>query len=1346
MCTFIITWDHHLLHYGAFVAYRVEYHAQLHCFVSSSSLLLLPLNSIHYSIIYFYDCRDKNDAFDFFSWLWPIFAVGGNKKLEVTDLYEVLPENLSELNADALEKNWMKELSDATKTGRKASFFRPLWRTFKLRFLGSACHAFLYHIVLQTIEPIAVGLLIWHFDQRATSSTTEIYVYATIFVITRVLGQLVFNHQLMNLRSVGVSARVACTSIIYRKILKLSHTEKQANSGRIINLLSNDAARLELFFLFLHTLWVLPVQTVLLVYLIWHHVGVASLAGIGLLMSLTIPVFGLSGGVIARIRRKVATKTDDRVMLLGEVVRGIRVIKMYTWEKPFEQLVFLARKYEMDVISTAAHLKNFLFAVSSFSKRIPLYVTIIVYVTRGHAVSAYTIFTLVQYFNLLDVLLSSHLMRCVNLTSEGLASMKRIKEFLVLEERTSSVQYLQSEKEESIVAIKDVSVASVEDPKIDVLHDISINVKRRSLTAIVGAVGAGKSLLLKLLLDEARPSKGGIRVFGDVSYASQEPWLFKGTIRENIIFGGVYDADKYRRVVEACALSEDLKQLARGDGTVVGESGATLSGGQCTRVNLARAVYRDADVYLLDDPLSAVDGRVGKRLLEDCINGLLANKTRVLITHQVQFLKESDEIIVMDKGCVKYQGNFTDFQKTENLSNYLNIDDNLVDPNSERLKSNENGCLGQIKNVIKDDENGCFEETHKLLCIKEQVISPQKSVNCEKEHEMKLRKCLYWKYFTSCGSYALPFFTFMVFAFAQLLISGSDYFVAYWSKHQTVYTHEDSNLHRNALYFHSNDSNSNSSYVSQINSSKESEFLCPQNVTFILAFFTLSIIVMCIAKTSLCTIVLNKCNENIHRLMTTSLLRAKVIFFEENDSGRILNRFSKDMGSVDERLRALIVEAAEYFFVIIGIITQIIIINYLSVIFVFFMGYIFYKGRTVVIKTTKDIMRLDGETKSPVFYHVNSTLAGRSTIRACQAQSVVTKNFDDLQDNHTAAAGLCQYSLIAYSFWLDCVTLSFMSVVVYGLLLLKNDQSSGADVGLAITQLITLTGIMARGIKLTGDLDTFMVSTERLFQYTEIEREDQHEAHQPPPPVSWPHEGAIEFKDVSLRYYQSDTIILKNLNFTIEAGDKVLIIGRTGSGKSSLVSALFRLARVEGSIAIDSVDTRAVGLRHLRNKISILPQEPVLFPVTLRKNLDPLQELDDAVLWSTLRDVELHKAFASLDATVDQLSAGQRQLVCLARVILQRRKIVVLDEVTANIDDNTDALIRKTIREKFKDCTVLMISHRLNAIKDVDKVLVMDNGRVVEYDRPQVLLQNNHGYFSRLLSLITKKTLVNLVI
>ncbi|XP_023246287.1 multidrug resistance-associated protein 4-like [Copidosoma floridanum] len=1091
-------------------------------------------------------------------------------------------------------------------------------------------------------------------------------------------------------------------------ILKLSHTEKQANSGRIINLLSNDAARLELFFLFLHTLWVLPVQTVLLVYLIWHHVGVASLAGIGLLMSLTIPVFGNNAPQTRTKvkRRKVATKTDDRVMLLGEVVRGIRVIKMYTWEKPFEQLVFLARKYEMDVISTAAHLKNFLFAVSSFSKRIPLYVTIIVYVTRGHAVSAYTIFTLVQYFNLLDVLLSSHLMRCVNLTSEGLASMKRIKEFLVLEERTSSVQYLQSEKEESIVAIKDVSVASVEDPKIDVLHDISINVKRRSLTAIVGAVGAGKSLLLKLLLDEARPSKGGIRVFGDVSYASQEPWLFKGTIRENIIFGGVYDADKYRRVVEACALSEDLKQLARGDGTVVGESGATLSGGQCTRVNLARAVYRDADVYLLDDPLSAVDGRVGKRLLEDCINGLLANKTRVLITHQVQFLKESDEIVFIDKVLR---------ENTETAEKFATF-------------------ASSEKNTIDDDENNSYEETHELLDGKEEVLETEKNKSTETTNKMMQQKSSYWKYFTSCGSYALPILTVATFAFAQLLNSGSDYFVAYWNKCQTVLPRESSNI------------SSNFSSLHQHTTTKESLGLPTEIVVYVLASFTLFIVVMSVVKTALSTVVLNRCNERLHNSMVTSLMEAKMKFYEENDSGRILNRFSKDMGSVDEKLQAMFIESAEYIFIIIGVTMQILIINKLFIVVVVLVGYLLYIGRKIVIKTTKDLMRLDGKTKSPLFYHVNSTLAGSLTIRACQAQSLVTKNFDDLQDNHTAAAGLCQYSLMAYSLWLDCITLTFMGLVIYSLLFFKNDQSSGADIGLAITQLLTLVALMARGIKLTGDIETQMISTERLFQYTEIEREDQHEAHQPPPPVSWPHEGAIEFKDVSLRYYQSDTIILKNLNFTIEAGDKVLIIGRTGSGKSSLVSALFRLARVEGSIAIDSVDTRAVGLRHLRNKISILPQEPVLFPVTLRKNLDPLQELDDAVLWSTLRDVELHKAFASLDATVDQLSAGQRQLVCLARVILQRRKIVVLDEVTANIDDNTDALIRKTIREKFKDCTVLMISHRLNAIKDVDKVLVMDNGRVVEYDRPQVLLQNNHGYFSRLLSLITKKTLVNLVI
>ncbi|XP_058801185.1 ATP-binding cassette sub-family C member 4-like isoform X2 [Phymastichus coffea] len=1119
-----------------------------------------------------------------FCWLLPIFRRGGAREFRPRDLYEVLPENVSEPIADRLENYWRLELSDAARGLRKPSLLKAFARTFKWSFLRYAPHTFGQHVVCKVSQPLFVGLLIWHFDERSTSSILQACIYATCFVCISVLDSLFFTHVMFNLRSMGINARLACSSLIYRKIMKLPYTAKQHTRGRIMTLLSNDVVKLEFCFLFLHTFWILPLQTVLITYLIWRNVGVTSLAGVFALVAQTIPVQAFCGSIITKLRRKIAMRTDDRLLLTGEVVRGIRVIKIYTWEKPFEQFVFQARRCEVDVIAVAAYLRSVLWSVTAFAQRTPVFLTITIYVLQGHSINAYKIFTLVQFFNVLHVMMGSYFLRSVNTLSEGIASLKRIQEFLLLDEQVPNVQTLPGKDEETMIVVKDVSAMPVEKADVDILHDINLRIDRTSLYAIVGPVGAGKSSLFKLILDELKLSKGQVHIHGKLSYASQEPWLFRGTIKSNILFGEIYDEHRYEQVLKACSLLEDFDQLPYGDETDVGEDGATLSGGQNARINLARAVYKNADIYLLDDPLSAVDSRVGERLYNDCINGFLKDKTRILITHQMKYLQHADEIILINNGRIEYKGNYSSLEKSHELFKDLNVNDaNDLEPDTiENIKNSMSPAQLYTVGTIDDSDNEKeSKETEKL--VKPQTNSGT-TVFKEKvksnENNIKIKRNIYWKYITTGGSCILPLITFVAFIIAQLMCSSCDYFIKYWT------TKQSRSLNNITKFMN----------TSEIGATKLTENLDSYTAVYIFGALMIGIIIMSVLKMVLYSTVCKKSNRNIHNMMANNLMRTPMSFFETNDSGKIINRFSKDLSAVDERLQAMTVETIEYFFIVIGVALQIIIINEWSILVIAMMTFLFYKGRVIAIKTTRSMMRIEGQMKSPVFSHVNSSFTGILTIRACKAQSMVCKQFDAHQDNHTAAAATLQYALVAYNLYLDLVIHGFIAFITYSFVIFKDSEISGADVGLALTQVLMLTGILSRAIKLTGDIETQMVSVERLFEYTELEKEGLlNDDTCQKPSSSWPNQGKIRFEGVSLIYCQNSVPTLKNLSFVIEAGAKVGIVGRTGAGKSSLIAALFRLAKVNGAIYIDDVDTGTISLKQLRKNISILPQEPIFF-------------------------------------------------------------------------------------------------------------------------------------------------------
>ncbi|XP_029155458.1 multidrug resistance-associated protein 4-like isoform X2 [Nylanderia fulva] len=1268
------------------------------------------------------------------------------------NIYNTLPADTSELLGNKLEEYWRNEIRIAEKSGRKPKFFTVLRQTFMLSFLYYGGWILLMSSVLRVLQPYILGLLIWHFDPRATSTQEEAYLYASGVIIIGIVIILINHHSNIGLMEIGMRVRIASSSLMYRKILCLSKSST-TTPGQIINLLSNDMSRFDQLFMFLHYIWIMPIQGAAITYLIWRSVGIASLAGIFLITIQTIPLQGYISKLTSKLRLKSAVRTDERVRLMSEIVSGIEVIKMYTWEKPFQELVNCIRKYEIDVLTLMSYLRGFTLATFVFTERTTLYFTVMAYVLFGHSISADKVFSMAQYFNILQLTMAILYPLAVISLAEAAVSMKRIENFLLLNENNPSIQSLSASKGMSIL-MKDVNASWTTNAIVNTLHDINIQIGTGKLYVIVGPVGAGKSSFLQAILGELKPSHGQIHVSGKISYASQEPWLFAGTVQSNILFDQPYDKDKYQRVVKACALLRDFEQLPYGDKTLVSDRGTVLSGGQRARINLARAVYRDTDIYLFDDPLSAVDTHVGRHLFDECMNNYLQNKTRILVTHQLQYLKQCDYIIILNNGQIENEGTFLTLQ--EKNANFL-----------ETL-SKEEEVNEETKELLENDTNPASDVTQNIkITNNEEIDEAEPEETEELLAKGSLPKSLYWKYIHSGASIIMIIIFLICMILGQLGSSGCDYWVGYWTKQEEmrIKAMQSNNFTtssfapgerfirqiNNTLETMSNVSITTDNWEDQINDTALSQNFTADNTTEIIdmdfsyldtntalwiygGFIIVSVIMTTCRNLIFYQICMNA-SKNLHNFMFSCLLKAPMSFFDNNPSGRILNRFSKDIGAVDEILPRTMIETIQIFAVMIGILIQIFIINWWLIFPTIIMSILYNEIRKIYVPTAQNIKRLEGNAKSPVFSHVNSTLSGLTTIRSADAQEMVRKQFDEHQDLHTSTYSLIIATGTMFGFALDIVTIGFIALVTYSFVALDDGNTFAGNVGLAISQVLILCGMVQYGIRQTAETITQMTSVERVLQFTELEKEGPFESNPTDKPSNdWPAKGEIKFDCVSLRYVESKPPVLKSLNFIIEPGMKVGIVGRTGAGKSSLIAALFHMAKFDGAIYIDKVDTKKIGLHDLRNKISIIPQEPMLFSATLRDNLDPFHKFNDADLWSALEEVELKDTMTSLDHSIEQggvnLSAGQRQLICLARAILQDNKIFVLDEATANVDPATDTLIQTTIRKKFKTCTVLTIAHRLNTIMDSDKVLIMDHGQMLEFDHPYVLLQNEKGHFS----------------
>ncbi|CAD6203315.1 GSCOCT00009756001.2-RA-CDS [Cotesia congregata] len=1344
----------------------------------------------------------------FFWWTLELFKRGARNGITMDDLYTPLPADKSETLTDNLERAWSDELkklkpnqsqkNDDNHTTKpvKPSLLRAIIKTFWVKFAVMGMFQLIEQLVLFNLQPIIQSIIISYFQAKNENPMTqnEALSWAVALIIVKLGITLIVHHMNFFGQILGMRLRLACCSLIYRKSLKLSKTAlDETPAGQVVNLLSNDVNRFDLLPEFLNYLWITPLQIIVIGYIIWRSIGIYTLVGYGMLFLITIPMQSYVGMVTGKLRDVTAKLTDRRVQLMSELIAGIQVVKMYAWERPFNKIVTQTRSNEIKQILRSNNIRGLYSSSSEFTQKAMLFMTLVIFIMiDDNPINPEITFQVSIYYSTLQLLMTIFFPISIISLIQSIVAVKRIEEFLLLDEierktEALTIEFFKMSKfdeslqkkvapEAVVVKLDKVSANWKIGQLPPTLSEVSLKINGGELCTLVGPVGSGKSSFLNLLLQELPIGAGtvGLFQFSDgeskdaksqsgfiqdnpemkISYASQDPWLFTGTVRENILFGLEYDKTHYQEVTKVCSLLRDFKHLPNGDLTIVGERGASLSGGQRARVNLARAIYRRADLYLLDDPLSAVDARVARRLFKDCILEYLKGKTRILVTHQLNYLKQADTIAVLEHGSIKHHGTFDTLIQTSvvfnNMLNALkkNEDENETEAVVETVKEQS---PDKQETEIANEKNKFFRraktrmsqisirshDSYKFMVNEDaDGVDLKNTIPDEVKSEGFISKEIYFRYFREGGGIIGCLLLVLMFILTQVAAVGVDQWMTFWTTLETFRpciqsaggvcsgaVRESNALINNTI----------------LRSLLDSDGLLPaETAVYIYLVLLITFITLSMSRARFLIWVGMRAARKLHNQMFSNLLQATMYFFNTNPSGRLLNRFSKDVGAMDDLLLQFMIESFLILIGVVGILVNIISVNIWMIGVTVIIGIVFYFLSFYYLRAAQDVKRLEGITKSPVFTHVSTTLNGLTTIRSCgkDVQITLRNEFDRYQNEHTRAWYLVVASGSAFGFSIDLITCIFIAVLCFLLILINSENTFGASVGLAISQSLVLTGMLQHGVKQMTQVISQMTAVERIIQYTDLPKEGPIESSKPLP-ENWPSKGRIQWKNVYLSYKKDDPAVLKNIDLMIEPGWKVGVVGRTGAGKSSLISALFRLVDdgLEGQIIIDGVDTKTIGLQDLRSSISIIPQEPVLFSETLRYNLDPFGKYTDIEIWDALREVELNNL--ALDQWVTEggtnFSVGQRQLICLARALLRNNRILVLDEATANIDSRTDALIQRAIRSKFADCTVITIAHRLNTIINSNRILVMDNGCAAEFDTPyELLIEKPDSIFAKM--------------
>ncbi|KAJ3211412.1 hypothetical protein HK099_008008 [Clydaea vesicula] len=1279
-----------------------------------------------------------------FFWYNQILYKGFRKGIDSESIWD-LPKNLEVTNSYEAFKN---------KLAKNKSLIRIMFETVRFDYImlgfcrvAMICFAYLQPLLVKGILSVLDNSPESIEDPQSRSSKALVYGFS-LFSAT-IIFTILSNIYNFGVAKLHVKLHGDLGLMLYDKALLLSAAGKAPDS-KILNVMSVDVENCVDCVKIIHDVWSAIAEGIVAIVLLYGELGNSTFSILSMIVLFGLVVLVAAPG-IQRSQERYLKFMDKRVSSVSNLLTSILSTKLYSYEDLYLKEI---NKYRNEELNAHLSFVKYISVMIAFMKSLPELLSLICFLTYAalnpQGLSVSKIFTSMVILGLFKATIAA-LAGSLSEIISSKVSYERITAYLKVSEvdtSANSVERLPSNEDDDGANVIEFKNCTIKWPKKDnlllekeeeekkkvekenskkskkkikneekikkedttkekkleeevvnfapVLKNISFQVKKGEILVVLGKVGSGKSALVNAILGEMiMEAKEVAKVRGTTALSSQTPWLLNATIKENIVFGKKFDKNWYEKVISACSLTHDIEILNDGDETLVGDKGLLLSGGQKQRIGLARAVYSNSDIVVFDDPLSAVDVHVGQHIFDNIISNkpesLLKDKTRVFITNAVYHLPDlpsTTKIILLKDEKIYEQGTFADLMnlKGEVYSMYNAVGTGKKKDSDTELKKPEEKREKLTSQVTK------LEKSESLL----QEILEKKNFNEDSKSgsvSMHVYK-FYFKPWKLDGA-ALSFFIFV-------LIIAADIASSFWITHYSI-QHQKGEETPFGYYF---------GIYSLLTLLKP-----------IVQYFYVMAIVGYLSRRS---------SKAILDKSLMGVVGSPMSFFDTTPTGQILNRFSSDAKSLDAQFPMSIIN----FVVLIGVfITQMSLSslsNPLLLLGIPVLFTLYAMIQTYYLATSRELTRLESVSKSPIYQSFGETIDGLITIRAFQAES----RFREINLSHVIKSQSTTYLTMVGSMWLGVwisfvASLPLLAVILLTVSVSNNTNSSTASfTGLALSVLLPLSSIMVNMVQMYCMLENVAVSVERLKQYTKLKPEGQEEDDKLIE-SSWPKSGEIVFDDYSVKYRDDSELVLQNLSFRISPGEKIGIIGRTGAGKSSITNALFRIIEsASGKILVDNIDISKIPLKELRSRMTIIPQDPYIFPGTLRLNIDPETKYEDFEVWSVLEKIGLkdfvsnskNKGGLEMELGEDvSLSLGQKQLICLARALLKKSKILILDEATASIDVETDELIQKSLRTELKDCTVLTIAHRLNTIANSDKILVLDKGRVVNFAPPNIL-------------------------
>lgn len=1225
-----------------------------------------------------------------FWWLNPLMKKGYEKTLEEKDIPMLGKEDQAEsrysLFLEQLNKLKLKQQTASP------SVLRAIVACHLDQIIVSGFFALLKVLTLST-GPLLLNAFIEVSVGKRTSKYDGFALAIALF-LAKILESLSQRQWYFRTRRLGLQVRSLLSAAIYQKQLRLSNSAKLVHSsGEIMNYVTVDAYRIGEFPFWFHQTWSTSFQLCIALLILYNAVGLATIAAMVVII-LTV----LCNAPLAKLQHKFQTRLmnaqDERLKALSEALVNMKVLKLYAWETHFKKVVEGLREVECKWIK-AFQLRraynSFLFWSS------PVLVSAATFSTcylLKIPLNASNVFTFVATLRLVQDPVRQ-IPDVIGVIIQAKVAFARIVKFLDAPELKKTRRYCMNIKKP--IVINSASFSWDEHFLKPTLRNITLEISTGEKVAICGEVGSGKSTLLSAVLGEIPKTEGMVQVSGKIAYVSQNAWIQTGTLRENILFGSIMDEPKYQETLKRCSLVKDIEMLTYGDLTEIGERGVNLSGGQKQRVQLARALYQDADIYLLDDPFSAVDAHTASNLFNEYVMGALSSKTVLLVTHQVDFLPVFNSILLMSDGEFISAAPFHELvASSKEFQELVNAHKNTV--GSERLDQldYDKGNKTYITEINNNDGG--------KQAIAENINGVDQLIKKEERESGSIGMKPYVQYLSQNKG----------FLFASLAALSHAIFMA--------------------------GQISQNSWMAAKVQDPEVSMLKLISVYLVIGFGTIFFLL----SRSIFVVVLGmESSKSLFAQLLSSLFRAPMSFFDSTPLGRILSRVSSDLTIVDLDVPFALIfsfSATVNAYSNIGVLSAVI----WQILFVVVpLIYLTIRLQRYYLSSAKELMRINGTTKSLVANHLAESVSGVVTIRAFEEEDrffakslvLIDKNASPYFHNFAASEWLIQR--------LETMSAVILSSSALVMAMLPPGTFSPGFVGLALSYGLSLNMSLVFSIQNQCTLANYIISVERLNQYMHVTSEAPEVIQSNRPPPNWPVIGHVEFQDLQIRYRPDTPLVIRGISCIFKGGDKIGIVGRTGSGKTTLIGALFRLVEpVGGKIVIDDIDISKIGLHDLRSRFGIIPQDPTLFHGSVRYNLDPLGAYKDQQIWEVLEKCQLREAVLEKGSGLDSLvvedgsnwSMGQRQLFCLGRALLKKSRILVLDEATASIDNTTDAILQKTIRTEFADSTVITVAHRIPTVMDCTKVLVVGDGKLIEYDEPVKLMNTEGSLFRELVN------------